>query len=179
MFATPLGDGAELRPLEPWHSDQLLANVDRGRESIGRWIRLADAVTDPASAKAFLQDYAEKAAADTGRIYGIWLHDELVGGVLFRVMDVPRGYAEAGCWLQPSATGRGLVTRAARTIIDWAIDERGIHRVEWQVSSGNDASIAVAKRLGMQRDGVLREHYLFHGRRDDIEIWSVLAHEWR
>ncbi|MFG1927891.1 GNAT family N-acetyltransferase [Cryptosporangium sp. NPDC048952] len=179
MFSNPLGDGAELRPLDPWLSEELLANIDRGRESIGRWIRLADAVTDSASAKAFLQDYAFKAAEDTGRIWGIWLDGKLVGGVLFRILDVPRGYAEAGCWLEPAATGKGLVTRAATTIIDWAILERGIHRVEWQASSGNTASIAVAKRLGMQLDGVLREHYLFRGRRDDIEVWSVLAPEWR
>jgi len=180
MFATPLGDdGALLRPLEPWRSEEFLANIERGRESIGRFIGLADAVTDSASAQAFLRSYAEKAATDTGRIYGIWLDDVLVGGVLFRTMDVPQGTAEAGCWLEPAATGKGLVTRAARTIIDWAIEERGIHRIEWRVSSGNAASIAVAERLGMRREGVLREIYLHHGRRNDVEIWSVLAPEWR
>lgn len=179
MFAIPLTDDAVLRPLEPWRSEEFLANIDRGRESIGEYIGLADAVTDSASAKAFLQNYAQKTADDTGRIYGIWRRDLLVGGVLFRVMDVPQGFAEVGTWLEPDATGQGLSTRASRTIINWAIQERGIHRIEWRVSAGNAASIAVAKRLGMRRDGVLREHYLFRGRRNDIEIWSVLAPEWR
>lgn len=179
MFATPLGDDALLRPLEPWRSEEFLTHVDRARDWIGRYIKLADAVTDSASARAFLQDYAQKAATDTGRIFGIWFDGTLVGGVLFRTMDVVRGNAEAGCWLEPTATGRGLITRAARTIIDWAVEERGIHRVEWQVSSGNVPSIAVAKRLGMRLDGVLREYYLHNGVRDDIEVWSVLAPEWR
>ncbi|MFE9324511.1 GNAT family N-acetyltransferase [Nocardia sp. NPDC052278] len=40
-------------------------------------------------------------------------------------MDLALGVAEAGCWLEPSAAGRGLATRAARVIIDWAIEERG------------------------------------------------------
>ena len=31
--------------------------------------------------------------------------------------------------LEPAAAGRGLATRAARVIIDWAIEERRIHRV--------------------------------------------------
>ena len=57
---------------------------------------------------------ADKAAADTGRLYGIWLDGLLVGGVLFRTMDVARGLAEAGCWLEPAAVGKGLVTRAVR-----------------------------------------------------------------
>jgi ribosomal-protein-serine acetyltransferase len=180
LFARSLGDdGAELRPLEPWQAAEFLAHMDRGRDFIGQYIGLADVVTDLDSARAFLQSYADKAAADTGRIYGIWAGGTLIGGVLFRTMDVAMGVAEAGCWLEPAGTGRGLVTRAARAIIDWAVEERGLHRIEWQVSSANRASIAVARRLGMSRDGVLRESYPRHGTRVDIEIWSVLAPEWR
>jgi RimJ/RimL family protein N-acetyltransferase len=180
MFSVSLGDdGAELRALEPWRAEELLAHMDRGRDFVGRHIGLADAVTDLESSRSFLRAYAEKAAADTGRIYGIWVDGKLVGGVLFRTMDLQSGNAEAGCWLEPSAVGRGLVTRAARVIIDWAIEERGIHRVEWLVSAANQASIAVARRLGMTRDGVLRQSYPHRGERHDVEVWSVLAPEWR
>ncbi|MEU7035293.1 GNAT family protein [Streptomyces sp. NPDC046237] len=180
MFAISLGDdGAELRPLEPSYAEEFLTHMDRGREYVGQHIALADVVTDLGSARSFLQAYAEKAANDAGRIYGIWTEGTLVGGVLFRAMDVNQATAEAGCWLEPSAVGKGLVTRAARTIIDWAIGERGIHRVEWLVSSKNESSIAVARRLGMTKDGVLRESYAYRGRRFDMEVWSVLAPEWK
>ncbi|MET7935537.1 GNAT family protein [Streptomyces sp. NPDC005322] len=180
MYAISLGDdGAQLRPLEPWRAEEFLTHMDRGREFIGRYVGLPDVVTDMASSRSYLQAYAEKAAADTGRIHGIWTDGKLVGGVLFRTMDVEQGNAEAGCWLEPSAVGKGLVTRAARVIIDWAVEERGIHRVEWLVSAENEASIAVARRLGMTKDGVLRESYAYRGKRHDMEVWSVLAPEWR
>lgn len=180
MFARSLGgDGAELRPLEPWRAGEFLSHMDRGRDFIGQHIGLADVVTDLGSARAFLQSYADKTATDTGRIYGIWADGTLLGGVMFRTMDVPSGVAEAGCWLEPAGTGRGLITRAAQAIIDWAIEDRGLYRIEWQVATANAASIAVAKRLGMSREGVLRESYVRHGTRVDIEIWSVLAPEWR
>lgn len=180
MFATSLGDdGAELRPLEPWRAEEFLTHMDRGREFVGQHIALPDVVTNLESSRSFLQGYADKAAADAGRIYGIWQHGTLVGGVLFRTMDVEQRTAEAGCWLEPAAVGQGLVTRAARVIIDWAIEERGTHRVEWLVSAANHASIALARRLGMSRDGVLRESYLYRGKRHDMEVWSVLAPEWR
>lgn len=179
MFSKTITENAVLRPLEPWYAEEFLAHMNRGREFIGQYIGLADAVTDLASSRAFLQAYAEKAAADAGRIYGIWVDGTLVGGVLFRTMDVPAGNAEAGCWLEPAAVGRGLVTRAARMIIDWAVDERGIHRVEWMLSTGNTASSAVARRLGMTKEGVLRDYGLHRGKRSDIEVWSVLAPEWR
>ncbi|MBM7860390.1 GNAT family N-acetyltransferase [Lentzea nigeriaca] len=173
-----LGDGAELRPLEPWQAEEFFAHMERGREFIGQHIGFADAAKDLDSARNLLQRYADKAATDTGRIYGIWLDDKLVGGVIFREMDVPQGRAEVGCWLEPSATGKGLVTRAAKTLIDWAIRERGMDRVEWRVSSKNAPSIAVAQRLGLTRDGVLRSYSVHRGVRQDVEVWSVLAPEW-
>ncbi|MEV6421441.1 GNAT family protein [Streptomyces sp. NPDC051662] len=185
MFAIPLGDGAELRPLEPWRAEEFLAHMDRARDLVDEHIKLAAAVTDPVSARALLTSYAEKQAADSGRIYGIWLDSTLVGdftlvgGVLFRLFDTATGTCEVGCWLEPAATGRGLVTRAARMLIDWAVEERGMHRVEWRVSSANTASVNVARRLGMTRDGVLRENYPHRGVRQHTEIWSVLASEWR
>jgi ribosomal-protein-serine acetyltransferase len=180
MLATSLGeDGAQLRALEPWQAEEYLTHLNRGREFIGRFIGLPDAATDLESSRSFLTAYAEKAIADTGRIWGIWVDSTLVGGVLFRTMDVPHGTAEAGCWLEPSAVGKGLVTRACRVIIDWAIEQRGIHRVEWLVAAENAASIAVAERLGMTKEGVRRESFPHRGKRHDVEIWSVLAPEWR
>ena len=179
VFERELGDGAVLRPLEPWRAEEFLAHVERGRESIGRFIGLADAAADLESARAWLQSYADKTAADAGRLYGIWLEGTLVGGVLFRTFDAAQGVCEAGCWLEPAATGRGLVTRGVRALIDWAVHERGMHRVEWHAASGNAASIAVAERLGMRRDAVLRGYHVHRGVRQDIEVWSVLAPEWR
>lgn len=179
LFTKSLGDDAELCPLEPWQAGELLAHMDRGREFIGRYIGLPHAVVDLESARTFLRSYADKARDDLGRIWGIRIDGTLVGGVLFRVMDVQQGTAEAGCWLEPAAVGRGLVTRASRLIIDWAIRDRGIHRVEWMAAAGNTASIAVAKRLGMTHEGILRQCYLHPGgERLDLEVWSVLAPEW-
>ncbi|WP_426364546.1 GNAT family N-acetyltransferase [Streptomyces sp. E-08] len=180
MYAMSLGDdGAELRPLEPWQAEEFLAHMDRGREFIGARNGLPDVVTDLESSRAFLRAYAERAAADSGRIHGIWSDGTLVGAVILRRFDAADGTAEAGCWLEPAGVGKGLVTRAARALIDWAVEVRGIHRVEWVVSSDNGPSIAVARRLGMTRDGVLRGSYLYRGARHDEEIWSILAPDWR
>lgn len=180
MYAISLGDdGAELRPLEPWHAEEFLAHLDRGREFITQHIPFGSGATDVDSARAALRTWADKRATDNGSLHGLWLDGKLVGGVLFRVFDAVHGVCEVGCWLEPAGTGRGLVTRAMRVLIDWAVDGRGIHRVEWQASSANEPSIKVARRLGMSRDGVLRGDFVHRGVRQDTEVWSVLAPEWR
>jgi RimJ/RimL family protein N-acetyltransferase len=173
MFEASLGDGVELRPLVPDLAEEFATHMDRARE----YIAMPDVVTDLDAARKFLEAYAAKTAADTGRIWGIWLDGTLVGGVLFRTMDLRMESAEAGCWLEPAGVGRGLVTRAVTAIIDWAVEERGIHRVDWYAATHNAASLAVARRLGMTKEGVLRAAYVHRGER--MEVWSVLAPEWR
>ncbi|GAA4565598.1 GNAT family protein [Micromonospora coerulea] len=180
MFALPLAESAVLRPLEPGHAEEFLAHLDRAREHIVPWVSPSFVARDVGEARAVLQRYADKRAQDGGGIWGIWLDDRLVGGVMFVSFDTALGVCEAGCWLEPGAQGRGLITRAAERLIDWAVEERGIARVEWRTKSRNERSIAVAQRLGMSHDGTLRQVYPDGGGgRIDLEIWSVLANEWR
>ncbi|MEV7194792.1 GNAT family protein [Streptomyces sp. NPDC093510] len=178
MFTLPLGDDALLRPLEPWQAPEFLAHMDRARPIVDPWIPWAALSTDLESATTTLQRYADRQAADAGRIYGIWLAGTLVGGVLFPRFDADTGVCEIGCWLEPAGEGRGLVNRASRALIDWAFRARGMSRVEWWAATGNTRSIEAARRLGMTRDGVLRKHSPYRGVRRDIEVWSVLADEW-
>jgi RimJ/RimL family protein N-acetyltransferase len=178
MYAIDLGGGAELRPLEPWQAVEFLEHMDRARESVDPWIPWASVSTDLASATATLQRYADLAARDAGRLCGIWLDGTLVGGTMFVSFDAAAGNCEVGVWLEPAGTGRGLVTRAARILIDWAFGTRGLDRAEWHCRPDNTASINVAKRLGMRLDGVLRSSYPYRGVRYDAQVWSVLAAEW-
>ncbi|MET7423411.1 GNAT family protein [Dactylosporangium sp. NPDC005555] len=175
MFSVALGAGAQLRPLEPWQAAEFLAHMDRARATVDPWIPWAGISTDLDSARATLRRYADLQARDAGRLFGIWLDGTLVGGTMFVAFDADAGSCEIGCWLEPAGQGRGLVTRSVRRLIDWAFDTRGMHRVEWHCRPDNIASSDVARRLGMRRDGVLREAYLFRGIRHDLEIWSLLA----
>ena len=175
MFALSLGGDAELKPLEPWRAKEFAAYLDDARPHLAPWLPWAKSINNEAGARRWLQRYADRQARDEGRIYGIWLADKMVGGTLFRVFDVEDGVCEIGVWLAPEAEGRGLISRAVGHMIDWAFGERGMSRIEWHCVPNNERSIAVARRLGMSRDGVLRSAFLYNGERLDVEVWSLLA----
>jgi ribosomal-protein-serine acetyltransferase len=178
MFALQIADHAELRPLEPWQAAEFLAHVDKARANISPYIPWADLVIDEESARSFLSRYAQRQAADEGRIYGIWLDGELVGGVLFRTFEAAWGNCEIGVWLSAEAEGRGLITRAAQRLIDWAIGVRGLNRVEWRCAVENTRSAATAQRLGMTLEGTLRQAFPYRGTIHDIQLWSLTREDW-
>ena len=174
MFSRPLGDGAELRPFEPYQAAEFAAYIEANRAHLAPWLPWVTTITDVEGARAFLQRYADGQAADIRRMYSLWQDDELVGGLIFRVFDTATGSCELGAWLSAGAEGRGLMTRACRALIDWAFDVRGMRRVVWQTVPHNKRSIAVAERLGMRREGVLRQSFPFGDDLLDVEVWSLL-----
>ncbi|MFI6849383.1 GNAT family N-acetyltransferase [Kitasatospora sp. NPDC050467] len=179
MFTVPLADNAVLCPLEPWQAPEFLAHMDRARAHTDPWIGWAGHSTDLDSARATLQRYADRQAADAGRIFGIRVDGTLVGGVMFPQFDAAAGNCEIGVWTEPAGEGRGLVAAAVRHLIDYAFTTRGMHRIEWYTSPANLRSRALAQRLGMKLDGTMREHYPHNGVRQDKEVWSLLAREWK
>ncbi|NUR57514.1 MAG: GNAT family N-acetyltransferase [Catenulispora sp.] len=178
MFAIPLTPEAELRPLEPWQTVEFFAHIERAREQVDRWIRFAAASKDLPSAHATLQRYADKQAGDSGRIFGIWDRGILVGGCMFPTFDAESGVCEIGVWTEPAGQGRGLISAAVRHLLDYALIERGLERAEWHCNPQNDRSWAVAKRVGMTAEGILRSAYVVNGERQDMQIWSILREEW-
>lgn len=178
MFSIPLIGEAQLRPLEVWHAHELADHLDRAREHIRPWVGPAFVTDTVEGARATLARYAGRAATDGARLYGIWLDERLVGGVMFVEFDAAAGVCELGCWLEPAAEGRGLVTPAARLLLDWAFGVRGLHRAEWRCRVDNSRSAAVAERLGMSCEGVLRQAWLNGDVHHDKQVWAVLASQW-
>lgn len=170
MLTYALDDDSYLATLEPWQAAEFAAFTDGCRDHLAPWLPWSRTVVDTASARDFLSRFAERQARDDGRIYGIWVKGELVGGTLFRIFDTTAGFCELGVWLSPAAQGRGLVSRAAQAMIDWAVGARGLRRVEWRVFPENTPSIAVAKRLGFTYEGTLRKSFDGH----DVEVWALV-----
>jgi RimJ/RimL family protein N-acetyltransferase len=179
MFAVQLTENAQLRSLEPWQAGEFLAHVEKARDNISPYIPWAELIVDEASARNFLGRYAQRQAADEGRIYGIWLDGALVGGLLFRVFEAAWGTCELGVWLSAEAEGRGLMTRAAQVLIDWALGARELNRVEWRCAVGNTRSAATAQRLDMVLEGTLRNAFPYRGTIHDLEVWSITRDDWQ
>ena len=112
-------------------------------------------------------------------VWGIRHGAALMGVVgLYRVDG--RGSGELGYWLAASARGRGILTEAARTALDWGFAPAdaggaGLHRIEWHAVVGNDASARVAQTLGFRFEGVRRDALLGEGGRVDGWAAALLA----
>jgi len=92
--------------------------------------------------------------------------------------DDPRR-AEIGFTLATPYQGHGYATEAARMLLGYLFDGRGKHRVTACCDPRNTASARVLGRLGMRREGHLRESTWAKGEWTDDLLFAMLDHEWR
>ncbi|PYI67910.1 GNAT family N-acetyltransferase [Arthrobacter livingstonensis] len=86
----------------------------------------------------------------------------------------PERVGEIGWTLAPQAQGLGIATEAARSVLELAMDGFGFHRVEARLDARNSASAAICERLGMRREGVLRDNMYLKGEWTSEAIYAVV-----
>ncbi len=86
---------------------------------------------------------------------------------------------EVGWAVHPDEWGKGYATEAAWHVIDWAFREFNLHRVVAFCHASNVASVRVMEKLGMRRDGLLRETRWLNGAWWDEYVYAILEREWR
>jgi 8-oxo-dGTP pyrophosphatase MutT (NUDIX family) len=83
-------------------------------------------------------------------------HDgRAVGQVAVRPLSADEG--ELSWSLEDDQRGHGYATRAVRLLVEHALGELGLTRVQARVALGNDRAMRVATRAGLMREGVRRE----------------------
>ena len=70
------------------------------------------------------------------------------------------------------------MTRTAKAVLGFAFTRMELHRVEATVTPTNQASLRVLKKLGFQKEGILREQKLLHGKFYDAVMLSLLQKEY-
>jgi RimJ/RimL family protein N-acetyltransferase len=92
--------------------------------------------------------------------------------------DDPR-QCDIGFTLSPEHQGHGYATEAVRLLLAYLFTARGKHRIIAYCDSRNAASAALLERVGMRREGHLRESTWAKGEWTDDLVYALLQHEWR
>jgi RimJ/RimL family protein N-acetyltransferase len=101
----------------------------------------------------------------------------LVGEAIFKILDAGNGEGEIGWGVAGPDQGRGIATEIGQALIRHGFEEHKLHRLIARCEIGNAASERVMAKLGMTKEGVLRDHLHARGRWWTSAQWSILAGE--
>jgi RimJ/RimL family protein N-acetyltransferase len=103
---------------------------------------------------------------------------QLIGDCAARPSADDPSQCEIGFTIAPGYQGRGYATEAARLLVSYLF-ARGKHRITASCDARNAASAAVLERLGMRREGHLRQSTWAKGEWTDDLLYAVLRDEWQ
>lgn len=180
MFAQRVRDELSLRWLEPYHGEAPFRLIDASREHLRPWFPRMDSTREPKDTEEFIREALRGMAEGREAHFGIWVDGQIAGVTGAHTIDRLNRHAEIGYWLGQDFEGRGIMTASAAVLLDYLVEERGLHRIEARCAAGNDRSRRVMERLGMRREGTLREgERLADGTYDDTLVYGILASEWK
>lgn len=101
----------------------------------------------------------------------------VVGEIILVLESARDGRLEIGWIFHPDVHGRGFAGEAARAVLTLCFERLGAHKVVAKLDSRNTASAALAERLGMRREALLRDDHVGKGVWVSVAFHSVLAGE--
>jgi ribosomal-protein-alanine N-acetyltransferase len=109
--------------------------------------------------------------------WAIEFEGHAIGAINVRPQRADRR-ASMGYGIGPAHWGRGIMTEAARAVVDWAFAHLEIDRVFATADARNIGSWGVMRHLGMQHEGTLRQHRMQDGVAADEVVYGILRNEW-
>lgn len=103
----------------------------------------------------------------------------LIGSIRIGVLSEENREADLGYGIDPAYWGRGYATEAVGALIDFGFLDLKLHRIVARCDQDNVASRRVMERLGMTREGLLRESRYLGGAWSSDYLYSILEQERR
>ncbi len=177
MFSYNVDEEVQLTLQAPYQAAEQYQLAERSRVFLSPWMNWMSWVQSEEDMQHALA-YPLRAMAN-GETWGwtICYRGETAGRILLS-KDIENEAGELGYWLGEDFTGHGIMTRAARAVLDWGFAELGLHRIEIHIEADNAPSRAVAERLGAALECTLREETKRENAFADLCVYGILAHEW-
>ncbi|MFO8009112.1 MAG: GNAT family N-acetyltransferase [Candidatus Brocadiia bacterium] len=104
---------------------------------------------------------------------------ELIGGCRVSLEDAGNRSGSIGYILHRDHWGRGIMTEAASELLRFGFSELDMHRIWATCDELNVASARVLEKIGMKREGLMREDTWMEERWRSTYLYAVLEQEWR
>jgi ribosomal-protein-serine acetyltransferase len=179
MVSFRLDDRIVVREFKPGDADAVFETVMRNYDHLKPFMHWITPDYSRQSAVEFIRQALIDREERRSMGFGIFDSGEFIGSIGFVNFDWAAKTTEMGYWISAAHEGRGIVSAACKRLIQFAIDDLEINRIEIRCSTENQRSAAIPERFGFTREGVLRQAFLRDGKLHDFAIYGLLAAEWR
>jgi ribosomal-protein-alanine N-acetyltransferase len=166
----------------------LKSHVEANFERLRKW------QTDPDVLATSADDPTPESEEQTRRRHERWMQlrpdilhlaihlresDELIGFLHIAEIEPVHRHCRLGLVIgEKTLWGRGYGAEALRLVADHCFEDLGLNRIVLEVYATNRRMVAMLERVGVPREGVLREHVFRDGGFVDQYGYGLLRRDW-
>ena len=130
---------------------------------------------------AMFSDHTKWDAIGMLQVFAITLEGKVIGEIVLnqRNEDLKNERIELTYSLSRQHWGKGLMTEAARAVMNWVLQTYSFNRMFAYCDPRNIGSRRVLEKLGMKREGQLRSHLKWNNEFRDQLYYGILRAEWK
>lgn len=179
MFLHKIDNELSLKMLDIQDAERIFELTDNSRDYLKEWLPWLDYTTELTDTQDFIKasrgNYAEGKTLNAAILY----NGQIVGLGGFNNINPANKTAYIGYWLGQEYQGKGIMTRVARALTDYALTDLRLNKVEIRAAAENVKSRSIPERLGYTEEGTIRRAESLYGKYVDHVVYGMLAEEWQ
>jgi ribosomal-protein-serine acetyltransferase len=168
-----------LKPPRIEWAEEVFELIEANRAYLEPWLDWLASITTIEHTRLFLFDAIRFNEGGQRCTYLIVHRNQIVGFAALLKVDYKHHKAELGFWIAEKQQGQGIVSKACRKLLHYAFADLCLNRIVLKTMQSNQSSKAVAERIGLAREGQLRQAFFHQGTYRDLELYSILRKEWK
>lgn len=178
MFIHKIDNELSLKLVELGDAERIFELTEGSRAYLKEWLPWLDFTTEVKDTEDFIKagrgNYAEGKTLNAVILFD----GEIVGLCGFNNINQANQTAYIGYWLGQEYQGKGIMTRVAHALTDYALKELKLNKVEIRAAVENRKSRSIPERLGYVEEGTIRRAESLYGQFVDHVVYGMLAEEW-
>ncbi|QCR31297.1 GNAT family N-acetyltransferase [Lysinibacillus sp. SGAir0095] len=111
-------------------------------------------------------------------VFAVIANNTFIGSGEINIQDFIDRKGEIGYVVHPDYWGLGYATEVAKILIEFGFKQLNLHRISATCDPRNLGSVKVLEKVGMMREGTIRDDFLIHNGWRDSHLYGILEHEW-
>lgn len=178
MFLYKIDEELALKLIHINDTDEIFQLTDQSRAYLREWLPWLDGTTKPEDTLAFIQSSIKGYSENNSLTTVILFKGKKVGIAGFNSIDWTNKIAYIGYWLGKDFQGKGIMTRVAKALTDYAFQELKLNKVEIRAAVNNKKSRSVPERLNYVEEGRIRQVEWLDDHYVDHVVYGILKEEW-
>ncbi len=179
VFQYAVDEHITLELQSSFQTQELFDLVNENRAFIGQHLAWANKVDHPRDIERYMQRDLNGMARARRWAWLIRFDGQAVGRIGLFVTMPTLQECELNYFLSKAYTGKGIITKSAKIVIDFAINVLRLKHVLIGFSTENPKSGAVAERLGFQYEYTMQDGEHTQKEWRSLHFWGILAENWQ